>query len=440
MYIERLSLKNVKTFVDETLEFVHPDQAFRARGKPADNGSPLLPKPRLPNVNLLLGENGSGKSTVLRAIAMAVLGPSFPESNLPTQGLVRRGRGMGAVNEGEKTAEIDATLFLHEQDHSPGERLDSQFKIKRRGDLDVATFFDSAGALWEPVFESKNDAFFAVGYGATRRVEPLENYDRAGRSRLSFLRAQRVKGLFEDSFSLIPLKAWLPGLGAENPGLAKEVGHLLNRLLKPAHCTYTGMWKSGRASLFEHGDAKWKRVGDSLFEHGGVWMEFRDLSDGYRAFIGWAADMLFHACYGCPRGKKLIDLCGVIIVDEIDLHLHPRWQMKVISTIARAFPHMQFILTSHSPLVAGSLEWMNIIMLKLNRRSNSTHAGLLRRESIHGLDADQVLVSDFFGLSTTRAPEKANKLDALTLKARGGDDDAARQLLAELAKGMEEVK
>jgi hypothetical protein len=204
----------------------------------------------------------------------------------------------------------------------------------------------------------------------------------------------------------------------------KEVEHLLNRLLKPSRCTYTG---------------KWKREGDSLFEHSGVEIEFRDLSDGYRAFIGWAADLLFHACYGCPRDKKLVDLRGIVMVDEIDLHLHPRWQMKVISTVARALPRMQFILTSHSPLVAGSLEWMNIITLKLNSKSNSTHARRLK-ESIHGLDADQVLLSDFFGLSTTRAPEKANRLDNLTLKARGGDDDAARQLLAELAKGMEDVE
>ena len=78
-------------------------------------------------------------------------------------------------------------------------------------------------------------------------------------------------------------------------------------------------------------------------------IEFPNLSDGYRAFIGWVADMLFHVYYGCPPGKKLADLCGIVMVDEIDLHLHPRWQMKVISTVARAFPRMQFIFTSHSP-------------------------------------------------------------------------------------------
>ena len=125
------------------------------------------------------------------------------------------------------------------------------------------------------------------------------------------------------------------------------------------------------------------------------------------------------------------------MVDDIDLQLHPRWQMKVISTVALAFPRMQFIFTSHSPLVAGSLEWMNIITLKLNSRSNSTHATRLE-ESIHGLDADQVLISEFFGLKTTLAQSKARQLDALTLQAALGDDRAAEELISKMAEGMED--
>jgi hypothetical protein len=98
---------------------------------------------------------------------------------------------------------------------------------------------------------------------------------------------------------------------------------------------------------------------------------------------------------------------------------------------------VQFILTSHSPLVASSLEWMNIVTLKRSGTSNKTQVSRLK-ESIHGLDADQVLISDFFGLSSSRAATKSNILDALTLKARRGNDEAARRLIAELAKGTEE--
>ena len=132
---------------------------------------------------------------------------------------------------------------------------------------------------------------------------------------------------------------------------------------------------------------------------------FQALSDGYKAFIGWVGDLLFHVCYGCPSGKKLVESSGLVLVDEIDLHLHPKWQMQVIRTVARALPRMQFVFTSHSPLVAGSLEWMNIIKLTVGTKSNRTIAKRLQ-ESIHGLDADQILLTDFFGLKSTRADKQ----------------------------------
>jgi hypothetical protein len=67
----------------------------------------------------------------------------------------------------------------------------------------------------------------------------------------------------------------------------------------------------------------------------------------------------------------------LVLVDEIDLHLHPKWQMKVIGTVARALPRIQFVFTSHSPLIAGSLEWMNIIAL---REEFHEHMGRVPRD------------------------------------------------------------
>jgi hypothetical protein len=425
MYIDLLYLKNVRTFVNEWLDFICPDQPFRPRQKAAEDGAPLLPRPRLPNVNLLLGDNGSGKSTVLRAIAMAALGPSFEDAKLPIQGLVRREKPRRSrAGEAEGSAIIETKLVLHDQDGAHVAVPTPRFRLRRRGELEQVKFVGDPEQYgsWDPVFESKNDAFFAVGYGATRRVETPENLDMATRSRTTFLRGQRLQGLFQESFTLVPLENWLPGVQERNPDRYEEVVNLLNALLKPGHCRFT---------------EDRERDVDYLFEFGGARIPFRWMSDGYRAFIGWVGDMLFHACYACPEDKKLVDLRGIVMVDDIDLQLHPRWQMKVIKTIARTFPRMQFILTSHSPLVAGSLEWMNIITLKFNSRSNATKVHRLT-ESIHGLDADQVLISDFFGLKTTRAESKARQLDELTLQAALGDDRAAEALISKMAEGMEE--
>jgi len=162
---------------------------------------------------------------------------------------------------------------------------------------------------------------------------------------------------------------------------------------------------------------------------------FPALSDGYRAYLGWIGDLLYHICETCPRGRKLTDNHGIVMVDEIDLHLHPQWQMQVLPMIAKALPHIQFIVTSHSPLIAGSLEWMNVLVMVPEPHQASKVVRIPER--IHGLDADQLLLTDLFGLRSTRAPSKEARLKALTLRAREGDDQAPLELLREMSAGSE---
>ena len=137
----------------------------------------------------------------------------------------------------------------------------------------------------------------------------------------------------------------------------------------------------------------------------------------------------------CPDDKRLVDNKGIVMVDEIDLHLHPKWQMTVLHTLGRTMPNIQFIVTSHSPLLVGSLEWMNIIVMTEAEDQSSKAERIV--QAVHGLDADQVLLTDFFGLESTRAPEKTRALKELTLKARDGDSEAAKQLLEQMSRGTE---
>jgi len=324
----------------------------------------------------------------------------------------------------ENHAFINADFCLHDQDIKDpsvtGVSLESKIDISKRGDIEKIEFPEPEEQLWSHIYSSETDAFFFVGYGATRRVEPGEHFDMGGRRKSKLLRAMRVQGLFEDSYSLIPLTYWLPNYKSVNPGRYKQVCNLIKKIMGRSHYEFKGEMAGG----------------EYVFERGGVKVPFQAMSDGYQAFLGWVADLLYHICFGCPTGKKLVDNKGIVMVDEIDLHLHPKWQIKVISTLAGALPNIQFILTSHSPLVAGSLEWMNIIHMKESPRMASRAQHI--RESIHGLDADQILLTDFFGLSTTRSESKERRLKELTMRARNGDTKAAKELLKEMSRGMEE--
>jgi len=417
MYIESINISNFRTFREARIEFSHRDR------KPTG----ALPAPKLPNVNLLLGNNGLGKTTLLKAISLAALGPAVADSGIYPYQLIRREpdkrpsmghKGELEPRQPEGTATLEATFKAHPQDCVPVRTLQSRVTISQRGDLEQIRWTHEDEKLWHPIFSSSSDAFFFVGYGATRRVEKREQADTAGRKQSSFARAQRIQSLFEEAYSFLPLSAWLPAFKQENPGRHKQVVNLINRLMGKGHYRFTGAMKDN----------------EYLFERGGLRVPFPALSDGYRAYLGWICDLLYHICMTCPSGSKLVDNHGIVMVDEIDLHIHPRWQINVLPVLAHALPNIQFIVTSHSPLVAGSLEWMNIILMASGPNQSSRPRRI--EEAIHGLDADQILLTDFFGMRSTRAPAKESQLKKLTEKAREGDITAAKQLLRELGRGM----
>ena len=163
---------------------------------------------------------------------------------------------------------------------------------------------------------------------------------------------------------------------------------------------------------------------------------FAALSDGYRAFLGWVSDLIGHLCDCCPPTQKLDDLSGLVLVDEIDLHLHPEWQRLVVPTVCKRLPKLQFVFSTHSPIVAGTLTSHNIRVL-VAARDGSTDVQEYR-ERIHGLGAEQVLLSSYFDMKTTRAPDFEDELDALARRAAEGDGDSAIAYLQRLAGAKQE--
>jgi len=120
----------------------------------------------------------------------------------------------------------------------------------------------------------------------------------------------------------------------------------------------------------------------------------------------------------------------------VDLHLHPEWQQRVIPTLARALPKLQFVLTSHSPLVVGTLRGSNVFVLE-TVETDGIRQSLLHpsTEEVYGLSADQILTSGHFGLASARDPKFTTHLETQARAAREGNADAALHFMRLMALG-----
>jgi predicted ATP-binding protein involved in virulence len=121
-----------------------------------------------------------------------------------------------------------------------------------------------------------------------------------------------------------------------------------------------------------------------LIEKAGTLLDVRQLSDGERGLLSMVLDLsrrLSQANEGSldPLGKAQ----AVVLIDEIDLHLHPKWQRQIVRNLTAAFPRCQFIATTHSPQVIGELEHDRIQIISDGQVYSPTHS--------FGVDSSRVL-------------------------------------------------
>jgi hypothetical protein len=163
-------------------------------------------------------------------------------------------------------------------------------------------------------------------------------------------------------------------------------------------------------------------------------VRFHGLGVGYRTLIAWMVDLAARMMERYPESTNPIAEPAVVLIDELDLHLHPAWQRKLIRYLSERFVNTQFIVTAHSPLVVQAGAEGNIAVL----RRDDDHVVIERAPTaIAGWRVDQLLTSDLFGLRSAR-PERYDEVIAertrLLSKRKLTMSDQAR--LADLDREM----
>jgi energy-coupling factor transporter ATP-binding protein EcfA2 len=338
-------------------------------------------RPRHGQWVVLLGDNGVGKTTILRALALALAPADVVPSVLSRTGLVSPTVRAGAT---EAEIEVDApshnvATILRIESSKGGDRLRAHdFAPSERGerlrDYGIAN----------------HSVPFLVAYGS-RRGSGLTGSERVTESP----REAAVETLFDEGANLIQPDEWLKGwqLAALQGGPDSQDARFFNAILSTlcALLPDVGHIHVSREAVEVEGPTLGR-------------IPLGALSDGYRTTMGWVLDMIARWVEEAKRQNVPIDedfhkrMAGVALIDEIDLHLHPRWQRDVIDMVRGHFPRMSFVVTTHNPLTLLGAKPGEIHIL---RRTEKGDVEVIQRDLPPGAGAEQVLTGDWFGLAST---------------------------------------
>lgn len=204
-------------------------------------------------------------------------------------------------------------------------------------------------------------------------------------------------------------------LGTEFEGYIQSVSAAVNL------CLLHAGWK----------DIEYSFTKDALVAHHDEWGELpvELLSDGIRNMIGMVADIAFRATKlnGQLGAHAAVETPGVVLIDEVDMHLHPSWQQTVLSDLSQAFPNLQFIVTTHSPQVLTTVKRENIRRI-FRLGDDHWEAGKPALE-IKGVDSAAAL-TDLMHVNTVPPVDEARWLADYMKKIESGSyDDGEGQAL-----------
>jgi hypothetical protein len=162
-----------------------------------------------------------------------------------------------------------------------------------------------------------------------------------------------------------------------------------------------------------------------------------NLSDGYRSVVALAGDLIWRLLQAFPDLEDPTQAPGVVLIDELDIHLHPSWQRQIAGWLQDTFPNLQFFVATHSPLIAaGGGDAAYTIRLEMV----SGEIQITPIDDLSTLDADRILRSPAFGLSSTYAPATQQKIDRYhLLRKRNGDLGSDKPEMEQLELFMQRV-
>lgn len=384
--------------------------------------------------HVFLGPNGSGKTTILRAIAWVLVGPNDSRAlrQSPSQWLGSAGDDGGCslvvVSDGESW----------DSGHPRGESRRLEMTVVREEDGVVTGKGVGLPDRW-------GRGWFSASYGPYRRFRGGDQQAEA--TLRHFPRLARHLTVFGEDYSLSECLTWLQTLHfkqLEKRHAGEESGGVFGRLLSRLFAFVN------QGGFLPHGAQLKEITSDHVTFHDGDGnaVDVLELSDGYRSVLSLTFDLIRHLAEAYdpddlfdPADPTRIVAPGVVLIDEIDAHLHPSWQARIGRWLTRSFPAMQFLVTTHSPLVCQAAIQGSVY--RLPPPGSGEEGRMVAGDELHRLlygDVLEAYETESFGVLETRSPAgeaKLRRLAELNLKRLdAGLDDAEEQERSALRRAL----
>gem|GEM_PF-4983821 len=382
--IKRITIENFKAIHHVDIEI---DVAARALSEPnryqrlyeqlaAQDGKGTITDATKPVVQtrVFIGENGSGKSSILQAISLALA--SDQERALVDDDLHDYIRWDLTPDGPKPNPTRQAKVVV--------ELLGATFTLRIQPDGQVIhEAVDSSGNAIDTTGSSP--WFLMRSYSATRTLKGTDS----SRDPLS------IQNLFDPRVPLVKPEDWLLSLNDAQFG---TVAATLHHLFNESNSDGSSPVSTPKMDRVPKEEPTKIVVGN---------VELRHLSDGYRAVITLFCDIMAAAQALNPTDMRSAE--GIVLIDEIGAHLHPRWRSRISSLIRREFARMQIIVSTHEPLCMRGFLGGEVVLVERSDEEGVQVTPIERNPT--GLRVDQLLTSEFFGLYTTLDPEENDRLN-----------------------------
>jgi predicted ATP-binding protein involved in virulence len=361
-------------------------------------------------ISVVLGENGIGKSNLLKAIALITAGSEALRDLI--------GNSNDYVSFGKKSCEIIATILNQENK----ERIvslkinhDDSFKDIILNNVESLNEIDNAFKLGSP-------DYFVVAYGASRRPNINSKFQPSNEKAHRNNKSKNMASLFNPESQLKSLPTWAMELDYKSDGASlSDIEEVLNDLLIGIR--------------FKEID---KVNNDILFFVGTETVPLSLLGEGYQNVIAWIGDLLYQITSTFVNYQSPLEVRGLLLIDEIDLHLHPKWQRLLLKYIKSKFPKLQLIATTHSAIVAQQTKRGELYFL------NKDEYGIVHLNVFQGNPNDllihQMLLSTAFGLLSDESLQVQEwKQEYKDIKMRKSSDSLDKKRLKELSTALNAV-